>query len=111
MVRERKNKEERERKKKEKNEEREKKQEREKARKVRERKKKEQEKKEERKKEPKKDRLKRVSVTELQDSFSNLIINESEDSGDESEADCPWCGLVYGSADDNEKWVQCDKRT
>ena len=52
---------------------------------------------------------KSASVTELQDSFSNLVINESEDSGDESEADCPGCGVVYGSADDNEKWVQCDE--
>ena len=72
-------------------------------------------KKEERKKEPKKRQAKAsgnkksASVTELQDSFSNLVINESEDSGDESEADCPGCGLVYGSADDNEKWVQCDE--
>ena len=48
-------------------------------------------------------------MTEIQDSFSNLVINESEDSGDESEADCPGCGLVYGSADDNEKSVQCDE--
>ena len=47
-------------------------------------------------------------MTELQDTFSILNINGSEDSGDESEADCPACGLVYGSANDNEEWVQCD---
>ena len=52
---------------------------------------------------------KSASVTELQDSFSNLVMNESENSGDKSEADCPGCGLVYGSADGNEKWVQCDE--
>ena len=36
-----------------------------------------------------------------------MNINETEES-DESEAECPGCGLVYGSADDNEKRVQCD---
>ena len=36
-----------------------------------------------------------------------MNINETEES-DESEAECPGCGLVYGSTDDNEKRVQCD---
>ena len=45
----------------------------------------------------------------LQDPISNLDINETEESGDESEAECPGCGLMYGSTDDNEKWVQCDE--
>ena len=42
---------------------------------------------------------------------SNLDINEidsEETDGNESEAECPGCGLVYGSLDDSEKWVQCD---
>ena len=43
-------------------------------------------------------------MTEL---FSNLTI--SEDSGEESEAECPGCGLVYGSSDDDRKWVQCEQ--
>ena len=49
-----------------------------------------------------------ASVTELQESFSHLNIRESEDSGEESEAECPDCGLVYGSAEDHQEWVQCD---
>ena len=93
-----------------------KKQEREKKKDEREKKKKKREKKEDRKKEPRKrlakarDKIKSAgaSVTELEDPFSNLTINESEGSGDESEAECPGCGLVYGCADGNERWVLCD---
>ena len=33
---------------------------------------------------------------------------ESTDSREESGAECPECGLVYGSAQDEELWVQCD---
>ena len=44
-------------------------------------------------------------VTEVQESFSHLNISESEDNG---EAECPDCGLVYGSAEVNQEWVQCD---
>ena len=46
-------------------------------------------------------------VLELQQSFSEINIG-STDSGEESEAECPECGLVYGSAQDEEQWVQCD---
>ena len=53
-------------------------------------------------------RSKSASVEILQDLISKLDISETEESEDESEAECPGCGLVYGSADDNEKWVQCD---
>ena len=48
-----------------------------------------------------------VLVPELWQSFSELNIR-STDSGEESEAKCPECGLVYGSAQDEEQWVQCD---
>ena len=48
-----------------------------------------------------------VLVPELRQSFSELNIG-STDSGEESEAECPECGLVYGSAQDEEQWVQCD---
>jgi len=34
--------------------------------------------------------------------------DSEETDGNESEAECPGCGLVYGSLDDSEKWVQCD---
>ena len=47
-----------------------------------------------------------VLVPELRQSFSELNIG-STDSGEESEAECPECGLVYGSAQDEEQWVQC----
>ena len=53
-------------------------------------------------------RSKSASTKILQDLISNLDISETEESGNESEAECPGCGLVYGSAGDNEKWVQCD---
>ena len=46
-------------------------------------------------------------IPDLQEIFSNLNI-ESGDSGEESEGECPGCGLVYGSAQDQEQWVQCD---
>ena len=46
-------------------------------------------------------------VPELQQSFSELNIG-SIDSKEESEAECPECGLDYGSAQDEEQWVQCD---
>ena len=100
-----KKKQERERKKKEKQEEREmKKQEREKKKGERQRKK-------DLSKQPK--RQTRASVKKscasdkLQETFSNLNI-ESEVSGEESEAECPECGLIYGSTQDEERWVQCD---
>ena len=48
-----------------------------------------------------------VLVPELRQSFSELNIG-STDSGEESEAECPEYGLVYGSAQDEEQWVQCD---
>ena len=52
-------------------------------------------------------RSKSGSVKALADLVSNLDINETDEEtdGDESEAECPGCGLVYGSLDDNEKWV------
>ena len=53
-------------------------------------------------------RSRSANVEMLEDIISNLDINETEESGDESEAECPGCGLVYGSTEDNEKWVQCD---
>lgn len=53
-------------------------------------------------------RSKSAGVKTLQDLISKLDIYETEESGKESEAECPGCGLVYGSADDNEKCVQCD---
>ena len=40
--------------------------------------------------------------------FKTLSQIWMSESGDESEAECPGCGLVYGSLDNNEKWVQCD---
>ena len=56
-------------------------------------------------------RSKSGSVKALAHLVSNLDINETdseESDGGESEAECPGCGLVYGSVDDNETWVQCD---
>jgi len=53
-------------------------------------------------------RSKCISVKMLQDLVSNLDINETEESRDESKAEFPGCGLVYGNMDDNEKLVQSD---
>ena len=56
-------------------------------------------------------RSKSGSAKALADLVSNLDINETdseETDGSESEAKCPRCGLVYGSLNDSEKWVQCD---
>jgi len=50
-------------------------------------------------------RSKCVSVKMLQDLVSNLDFSETEESGDESKAEFPGCGLAYGSTDDNEKLV------
>ena len=56
-------------------------------------------------------RSKSGSVNTLAGLISNLDFNgtdSEETDGDESEAECPGSGLVYGSLDDCEKWVQCD---
>ena len=51
-------------------------------------------------------RSKSSSLKTVTDKFSGIQIND--DTEDESEAECPGCGLVYGSADDHQRWVQCD---
>ena len=43
------------------------------------------------------------SLKTVTDKFSGIQIND--DTEDESEAECPGCGLVYGSADDHQRWV------
>jgi len=56
-------------------------------------------------------RSKSGGVKVLANLVSNLDMNETdseETDGNESEAECPGCGLVYGSLEDSEKWVQCD---
>ena len=56
-------------------------------------------------------RSKSGRVRVLADLVSNVNINETdseETDGSKSEAECPGCGLVYGSVDDSQKWVQCD---
>ena len=119
-----KKKKEREKKKKEqedKKKEREKKKEQDKNKKEQEKKKKEQEKKKQqyqkkKRQAPKrqaKARSKSASIESLiEGPLSNLDVNDHEtdshSDGDVSEAECPGCGLVYGSLDDSEKWIQCD---
>ena len=42
----------------------------------------------------------------LNDQLQFLSIDDT--GGEESEAECPACGLVYGCPDDNEVWICCD---
>jgi len=41
-----------------------------------------------------------------EDGTENLT--EQNNGSDESEAECPSCGLVYGCAEDDEMWIFCD---
>ena len=52
-----------------------------------------------------------ATVPEIQESLSNLNIESEDTSGEESEGECPGCGLIYGSAQDEQQWVQCDNCT
>ena len=46
----------------------------------------------------------------LHETLSKLSIASegSDEEGEESEAECPGCGLIYGSEQDGEQWVQWD---
>ena len=50
-------------------------------------------------------RSKSSSLKTVTDKFSGIQINN--DTEDESEAECPGCGLVYGSSDDHQRCDAC----
>ena len=61
-------------------------------------------------KQPKRQTRASVKTCALHETLSKLSIASegSDEEGEESEAECPGCGLIYGSEQDGEQWVQCD---